>query len=209
MKLDVYKIDGSKSGEQAELPKDIFGIDPNDHVLWLAVTAEQTNKRQGNAATKNRSAVRGGGRKPWRQKGRGTARAGTIRSPLWVGGGRAFGPEPRNLHKDLPKKMKTLARKSAYSYKAKDEKIRLIEDFSFEEVKTKRMVDILKALEMDSQKTLVVVPENSKELYLSCRNIPNVQIREARVCSTFDILNAETLLIQKSGLAKIKEVLSK
>ena len=143
MKVDLYKIDGSKAGKQVTLSKDVFGIEPSDHAIWMAVTAEMTNRRQGTSATKNRSAARGGGRKPWRQKGRGTARAGTIRSPIWVGGGRAFGPSPQDHHKGIPKKMKQLARRSALSYKAKNEKIRLVEDFKLDEPKSKKIVEIL------------------------------------------------------------------
>jgi large subunit ribosomal protein L4 len=209
VKLDVYKTNGSKAGEQKMLAKDIFGIEPNDHAIWLAVTAELTNRRQGNAATKNRSLVRGGGRKPWRQKGRGTARAGTIRSPLWVGGGRIFGPEPRCYRKKIPRKLKTLARKSALTYKARDEKIRLIEDFTFESPKTKQMAEILKKQKLDTIKTLLLLPENNRTLWLSGRNIPSLAIREISNFSTYDVMNADTLIIQKSALDKIKEVLAK
>lgn len=209
VKLDVYKIDGSKSGEQVDLQKSIFEIKPNDHVLWLAVNVEMTNRRQGTVSTKNRSAVRGGGRKPWKQKGRGGARAGTSRSPVWVGGGRTFGPSPRDLHKDIPKKMSRLARRSALSYKAKDEKITMVEDFSFDTPKTRNIADMLTSLDLNNKKTLILVPEKNDAVYLSCRNIPRLEIREATDFSTYDILKADVLLIQKSGLAKINEVLAK
>ncbi len=209
VKLDVYKTDGSKSGEQVDLPKSIFEIKPNDHVLWLAVNVEMTNRRQGTVSTKNRSAVRGGGRKPWRQKGRGAARAGTTRSPLWVGGGRVFGPSPRDLHKDITKKMSRLARRSALSYKAKDKKITMLEDLSFEAPKTKTIANMLASLEIGNKKALFLVPEKNDAVYLSCRNIPRLEIREAGNFSTYDVLKADILLIQKSGLAKLNEVLSK
>lgn len=209
VKVDVKKIDGSNSGEQVELPEEIFGIEPNDHAIWQAVTAQLNNSRQGTVMTKNRSRVSGGGKKPWRQKGRGTARAGTIRSPLWVGGGRVFGPQPRNYHTALNKKIKRLARLSALSYKAKDEKIHFVEDFSFDVPKTRQMTELLKSFGLDQTKTLLVLAEGSKAIWLSGRNIQRLAVREADGFSTYDIMNAEALLIQKSALAKIKEVLVK
>jgi large subunit ribosomal protein L4 len=209
VKLDIFKIDGSKAGNQVTLNSKIFGIEPNDHVIWLAVTAELANRRQGSSATKNRSAVRGGGRKPWRQKGRGTARAGTIRSPLWVGGGRTFGPSPRQYSKKMTKKVKQLARKSALSYKAKEKKIRFIEDFNFEAPKTKEMATILRNLTLDSTRTLLLTADPNRILWLSSRNIHQLDIRDAMGFSTYDIMKADTLLIQKGALKKINEVLGK
>lgn len=209
MKLDIYKIDGSTTGEQLKLLPEIFSIEPNDHAIWFVVTAEMTNRRHGTVGTKNRSAVRGGGRKPWRQKGRGTARVGTIRSPLWRGGGRIFGPTPRSYRKRVPKKVNRLARKSALSYKAKEEKVRLVEDFSFETPKTKQMVDILKQLQLDATKTLLLVPQANRSVWLSGRNLPLLSVKESTGFSTYDVLNAEMLLIQKSALRKINEVLGK
>ena len=209
VKVDVKKIDGSNSGKQADLPKSIFGVEPNDHAIWQAVTAQQANSRQGTVMTKNRSRVRGGGRKPWRQKGRGTARVGTIRSPLWVGGGRIFGPQPRDYHKGMNKKVKRLARISALSHKAKDAKIQCIEDFSFEAPKTKQMAEMLQGLGLDKTKTLLLLGEGSRTVWLSGRNIQHLTVRDAGSFSTYDIMNAEVLLIQQSALAKIKEVLVK
>jgi large subunit ribosomal protein L4 len=209
VKTDVFKINGTKTGAQATLPSKIFGIDPNEHAIWLAVTAEMANRRHGNAATKNRSAVRGGGRKPWRQKGRGTARAGTIRSPLWVGGGRIFGPSPRCYTKRMTKKMGKLARKSALSFKAKEEKIRLVEDFIFESPKTRQMLDILKNFQLHAVKTLLLVPEANRSILLSCRNLPLLSVKESACFSTYDVVDAEMILIQKSALTKINEVLGK
>jgi len=209
VKLDVHKIDGSTTGEQLKLLPEIFNIEPNDHAIWFVVTAEMANRRQGTVGTKNRSAVRGGGRKPWRQKGRGTARVGTIRSPLWIGGGRIFGPTPRSYRKRVPKKVNRLARKSALSYKAKEEKVRLVEDFSFETPKTKQMVDILKQLQLDATKTLLLVPQANRSVWLSSRNLPLLSVKESNGFSTYDVLNAEMLLIQKSALMKINEVLGK
>jgi large subunit ribosomal protein L4 len=209
VKLDVYKIDGKTSGEQVDLPKKIFGIEPNDHAIWQAVTTEQANIRQGTVSTKNRSAVRGGGRKPWRQKGRGTARAGTIRSPLWVGGGRVFGPEPRSYAKRIPAKVKVLARKSALTHKAKNEKIRMVEDFTLETPKTKELYAILKKLKLNENKVLLLTAESVNAIWLSGRNIPYFNVREAGTFSTQDVVRADTLLIQKGALKRISEVLGK
>ena len=132
MTLEILKIDGKPSGKKVKLDKEIFGIQPNDHAIYLSVKAFLANQRQGTHKAKERSEVRGGGKKPWRQKGRGTARAGTIRSPLWIGGGTIFGPRPRDYRQKLPQKVKQLARKSALSYKAKDEQLIIVEDFTFE-----------------------------------------------------------------------------
>ena len=209
VKLDILNINGKTTGDQVTLDSKIFGIEPNDHAIWLAVTAELANQRQGTSSAKNRSAVRGGGRKPWKQKGRGVARAGTIRSPLWVGGGRIFGPSPRSYKTKLPKKMSRLARCSALSHKAKDGNVSLIEEFSFDAPKTKNLAEILKKLKLDSTKTLLLLSKTDRAVWLSSRNIPHLCVREADSFSTYDVVNADRLLIQKDGLKKIKEVLSK
>ncbi len=187
---------------------DIFNAEPNDHLMYQAVTAELANKRQGNASTKGRSEVRGGGRKPWRQKGRGTARVGTIRSPLWVGGGRTFGPQPHSYAKKFPKKMKRLARISALSTKTKADAVTMIEDFTIESGKTKDMAAVLQGLGMDNVKILLMIAENDEKLVQAGRNIPNLEIRIAQTASTYDILNCQRLLIQKSAAEKIEEVLT-
>lgn len=209
MKLDVLKIDGTPSGEQMDLSPDVFGIEPNDHAIWLSVTAEMGNMRHGTNATKNRSEVSGGGKKPWAQKGRGTARAGSIRSPIWVGGGRAFGPEPRDYRKRIPLKVKQLARKSVLAYKAKEDNIRLVEDFSFEKPKTGEMDRILKALKLSGKKTLLILQKPDRTVWLSGRNIPMLSVKEATLFSTHDAMHSDVLLIQKSALTKINEVLGK
>jgi large subunit ribosomal protein L4 len=209
VKLDIYKTDGTMAGEQAKLPNEVFGIEPKKHAIWLAVNVEMTNRRQGTASTKNRSNVRGGGRKPWRQKGRGAARAGTIRSPLWVGGGRIFGPKPKCYSKQIPKKVSRLARKSVLSMRAKENKILLIEDFTFDTPKTQKISDILKSLKIMDKKTLLLTSETSHSIWLSGRNIQLFDVKEALCFSTVDIMNAEMLLIQKGALQKIKEVLTK
>ena len=143
MKLDIYKIDGKTSGKTIDLSENIFGIEPNDHAIYLSVKSYLANQRQGTHKAKERGEVRGGGKKPWKQKGRGGARAGTIRSPLWVGGGTIFGPRPRDYRQDLPKKVKRLARKSALSHKVKDEQLIVVEDFNFEKPKTKEFRSFL------------------------------------------------------------------
>lgn len=206
MELEIYKKDGLASGEKIDLPEKVFSIEPNDHAIYQAVRSTMVNKRQGNASTKNRSAARGGGRKPWRQKGRGVARAGTIRSPLWVGGGRVFGPLPRDLKMKLPKKMKLLAKKSALTYKALQNEIKIIEDFELEAAKTKEMFFILKNIELDSTKVLLVTPSTNETILKAGRNIPNLTIRSAGDLNTYDILNCQVMLVQKSALDKIKEV---
>ena len=208
MKLEVYKIDGSKSGETAELSDSIFGIEPNDHVIYLAVKAYLANRRQGTHKAKERSEVRGGGRKPWRQKGRGTARAGTIRSPLWVGGGTVFGPRPRSYRQKLNKKVMKLARKSALSYKAKANQILVIEDFDFEAPKTSKFAEILKSLNLDGKKVLLLTDETRNNLYKSGRNIPKVNILEAYKASTYDLVNNQILVIQQSAIKKIEDILN-
>jgi len=208
MKLDIYKNDGSKSGESITLDKKIFGIEPNDHVIYLSVKAHLANKRQGTHKAKERNEVRGGGRKPFKQKGRGGARAGTIRSPLWVGGGTIFGPRPRNYSQSINKKVKTLARKSALSYKAKASQIVIVEDFNFDAPKTKDFNAILKALNLNGKKTLLLTGENLVNVYKSGKNIDKVNILEATIASPYDILNNQVLLMQKSAVEKIVNILN-
>ncbi len=198
MTLDVLKIDGSKSGEKIELAESIFWIEPNDHAIYLAVKAFLANQRQGTHKAKERSEVRGGGKKPWRQKGRGGARAGTTRSPLWVGGGTIFGPRPRNYRQDLPLKVKRLARKSAFSYKVKDEQLIIVEDFNFDQPKTKDFVKILDSLKVSGKKVLMLTNGLQSAVYKSGRNLPKVKVIEAAKASTYDILNNQVLILQKS-----------
>ncbi len=208
MKLEVYKIDGSKSGETVELTDDIFAIEPNDHVIYLAVKAHLANKRQGTHKAKERNEVSGGGRKPWRQKGRGTARAGTTRSPLWVGGGTIFGPRPRNYRQKLNKKVLRLARKSAYSYKAKANQIMIVEDFDFEAPKTSEFNSILKSLNLDNKKVLLLTNSTKENVYKSGRNIPKVNIVEAEKASTYDLVNNQVLVIESGAVEKIEKILN-
>ncbi|BDQ04370.1 50S ribosomal protein L4 [Ignavibacterium sp.] len=209
MTVNVLKIDGSKSGETIELSENIFAIEPNDHAIYLDVKAYLANQRQGTHKAKERGEVRGGGKKPWKQKGRGGARAGTIRSPLWVGGGTIFGPRPRDYRQDLPKKVKQLARKSALSYKVKDEQLIVVEDFSFDKPKTKDFVNVLESLKLSGKKVLLLTGDYKPEVYKSGRNIPKVQVLEAAKATTYDLLNNQVLVMQKSAVNVIENILSK
>jgi large subunit ribosomal protein L4 len=207
MQVDVYKIDGTLSGEKVELDANIFEIEPNDHAIYQAVRSIQANQRQGTHKVKTRSEVSGGGRKPFKQKKTGRARAGTTRSPLWVGGGSIFGPTPHDYVIKLTAKMRKLARKSALSYKAKDGAVKVVEDFQFDEVKTKKMSAVLKALSLDKQKTLLLTKTTDGILLKSGRNIPKLQVREADKASTFEILKNQVLLVQKSAVDVLQKSL--
>ena len=207
MQVDVYKIDGTPSGEKVELDAKIFEIEPNDHAIYQAVRSIQANKRQGTHKVKTRSEVSGGGKKPFKQKKTGRARAGTTRSPLWIGGGSIFGPTPHEYSVKLPLKVRKLARKSALSYKAKDGAIKIVEDFQFDAIKTKKMTAVLKALAIDKQKTLLLTKTTDLTLLKSGRNIEKLQVREADKASTFEILKNQVLLIQKSAVEVLQQSL--
>ncbi len=209
MTLDIYKIDGTLSGEKLILADDIFGIEPNDHAIYLSVKSFLANQRQGTSKAKERGEVSGGGKKPWKQKGRGGARAGTTRSPLWVGGGTIFGPRPRNYREDISKKIKKLARKSALSYKFKDNQIIVVEDFSIEKPKTKEFESIIKALKVSGKKILLLTNGTIESIYKSGRNISKVKILEAENVSTYDILNNQILILQKSAVETLSKALIK
>ena len=205
MTLDVFKIDGSKSGDKIDLSDSIFAIEPNDHAIYLSVKSFLANQRQGTSKAKERGEVRGGGKKPWKQKGRGGARAGTSRSPLWVGGGTIFGPRPRDYRQDLPKKVRRLARKSAFSYKVKDSQLLIVEDFNIEQPKTKEFSKILNALKVNGKKILLLTEANNPNVYKSGRNIPKVKVLEASKASTYDLLNNQVLILQKSAVKEIEK----
>jgi large subunit ribosomal protein L4 len=207
MELEVYKKDGTKSGETVTLAPEVFEITPNDHAIYQAVRSIQANQRQGTHKVKGRSEVRGGGRKPFKQKKTGRARAGTTRSGLWVGGGSIFGPQPHEYSVKLPAKVRALARKSALSYKAKDNSIVVVEDFSLEAPKTKELTTVLKALSLSGKKTLLLTTKNEEGIYKSSRNIPTVSVREADKASTYDILDTQVLLIQKSAVEILQKSL--
>jgi large subunit ribosomal protein L4 len=207
MQVEVYKIDGTPSGEIVELDPKIFEIEPNDHAIYQAVRSIQANQRQGTHKVKPRNEVSGGGKKPFKQKKTGRARAGSTRSPIWVGGGSIFGPHPHDYVVKLPAKVRRLARKSALSYKAKDGAVKVVEDFQFEEVKTKKMASVLKALELDKRKTLLLTKATDTVLLKSGRNIQKLQVREADKASTFEILKNQVLLIQKSAVDVLQQSL--
>jgi large subunit ribosomal protein L4 len=209
MELNVYRKDGTPSGEKVTLNPDVFGVEPKDHVLYLVVKSYLANQRQGTNSVKGRSEVAGGGRKPFRQKGTGRARQGTIRAPHMVGGGRAFGPVPRDYRQDLPKKVKALARKSALSYKAKNEKIVVVEDFEFDVPKTRQLVEMLEKLKVDDRKVLILTKTYDINFYKSARNIPYKQVLQAPQFSAYDVLNAQVVVIQKGAVEIVNEVLGK
>ena len=200
MKLPILTTEGKDSGDQIELADSIFGIEPNETAIYEDVRRYMANQRQGTSNTKERGQVRGGGRKAYRQKGTGQARRGSIRSPLLKGGGTVFGPSPRDHSFKMSKKTKRLARKSAWSAKAADEAIKLIDDFTFDEPKTRKVADILKSLNIEDQKVLILTADTDKVLYKSARNIPNVEVLEANKPTTYHILDAEVILIQKSAV---------
>lgn len=200
MELKVYKIDGTESGETVTLPESVFGIEPNTHLIYQAVRTYLSNQRQGTHKTKERSEVRGGGKKPFRQKGTGRARQGTSRSPLMVGGGTIFGPKPHKYTLTLPKKAARLARKSALSLKAKENEIMIVQDFSFETPKTKDLFNILKGLKIEDKKTLLLVPSKNETVYKSGRNIPKLNVLISDKAATYELLNNKILLIQKSAV---------
>jgi len=209
MELEVYKISGDKTAKTVTLSDDIFGITPNDHAIWLDVKLILANQRQGTSKAKERSEVSGSTRKIKRQKGTGTARAGDINSPVMRGGGRAFGPRPRDYEFKLNKKLRTLARKSALAYKAQENSIMILEDFKFEEAKTKNFTAILSSFKLSDKKTLVVMPDTDLNLVLSSRNLKKAKVMRAEMLNTYDILNANNLLIAESSVPIIEEILGK
>jgi large subunit ribosomal protein L4 len=207
MQLEVYKTDGTPTGQMVTLDPTVFEIEPNDHAIYMMVRSTMANQRQGTHKVKSRGEVRGGGRKPFKQKKTGQARAGTTRSPLWVGGGSIFGPKPHDYVVKLTAKMKKLARKSALSYKAKDGAIVVVEDFSVDAPKTKQVSQIIKALSLQSKKTLLLTKATDSVLYRSGRNITRLEINAADKASTYDIVNNQVLLIQKSAVDVLQQSL--
>ena len=209
MEVSVLNINGQETGKKVTLNDAIFGIEPNDHVLYLDVKQYLANQRQGTAKLKERSEHAGSTRKLGRQKGGGGARRGDINSPILVGGGRVFGPKPRDYSFKLNKKVKVLARKSALSYKAKDNDIIVVEDFNFEAPKTKEFVNFAKNLKVVDKKALVVLPNINKNVYLSARNIQSAEVMTANAINAYKILNAEVLVIAESSLPIIENILNK
>ena len=209
MEVSVLNINGQETGRKVTLNEAIFGIEPNDHVLWLDVKQYLAAQRQGTAKTKERSEVSGSTRKLGRQKGGGGARRGDINSPVLIGGGRVFGPKPRNYDFKLNKKVKVLARKSALSYKAQDNGIVVVEDFTLEAPKTKDFINITKNLKVEGKKILVLLPEANKNVYLSARNLQGAEVMPASTLNTYKVLNADVLVIAESSLKAIEAVLIK
>ncbi len=203
-KVAVYNMAGAQVGE-IELNDNVFGIEPNKAVMYDFIKMQLANKRQGTSSTKTRTEVRGGGKKPWRQKGTGRARVGSSRNPVWRGGGIAFGPKPRDYSYKLPQKVRRLALKSALSTKVLDHKIIVVDELSFEQPKTKIMVQALEALKV-GKKTLVVTADGNANVVKSARNIEGVKPLRADFINVYDILKYDTLLITRDAVAMVEEV---
>ena len=209
MEISVLNINGQETGRKVVLNDAVFGIEPNDHVLYLDVKQYLANQRQGTAKSKERSEHAGSTRKLGRQKGGGGARRGDINSPVLVGGGRVFGPKPRDYRFKLNKKVKVLARKSALSYKAQEQAIVVVEDFTMEAPKTKDLVNITKNLKVEGKKSLFVLSETNKNVYLSSRNLQRSKIMSANQLNSYNVLNADVLVITESSLQTIDNILNK
>lgn len=208
MKLKVLNTSGAETGKEVNLPKDIFGVEPNDHAIYLDVKQYQANQRQGTHKSKDKSEITGSTRKLKRQKGTGTARAGSIKSGVFRGGGRFHGPRPRDYSFKLNKKLKQLARKSALSYKASEKQVYVIDSISLDAPKTKNYADILANLKLNENKTLMVLPNYDNNVYLSAKNIPGAEVLVASDINTYQILNANSLILVEDSISKIKETLN-
>ena len=209
MEISVLNINGQETGRKVTLNESIFGIEPNDHVIYLDVKQFLANQRQGTHKSKERSEVSGSTRKLGRQKGGGGARRGDINSPVLVGGGRVFGPKPRDYRFKLNKKVKALARRSALTYKAQENAIIVVEDFNMDAPKTKDFVTIAKNLKVDGKKSLFVLPESNKNVYLSARNLQRTLVTLAANVNTYNVLNADVLVVTENSLKTIDEILNK
>jgi len=207
VELPIYKKDGTESGEKLILEEAAFTIEPNYHAIYLAVKVERANNRQGTHSTKTRAEVSGGGRKPWRQKGTGRARVGSIRSPLWVGGGVAFGPKPRDYSLKINKKVKRLARRSALAYKYIAEAIKVVENLDFDQPKARNIRELLTNFGLMDKKVTILVYRMNRNIALSCRNFYNISLLEARNASTYDLLDNEVILFEPEGLKELNEQL--
>ncbi len=209
MEVVVRNIEGEDTGRKIELKDSIFGIEPNDHAIYLDVKGHMANRRQGTHKAKERAEIVGSTKKLKRQKGTGTARAGSIKSPIFRGGGRAFGPRPKSYNQKVNKKVKQLARKSALSYKAKDEQIIIIEDFNMEKPKSKDFANILSKLKINDKKSLFVLSEANKNIYLSARNLPHTQVVLENGLMTYNILNSNQLVLTENVVKRIEKVFEK
>lgn len=208
MKLKVLNTSGAETGKQVDLPADVFGIEPNDHAIYLDVKQYNANQRQGTHKSKDKGEITGSTKKLKRQKGTGTARAGSIKSGVFKGGGRFHGPRPRNYGFKLNKKLKQLARKSALSYKASSQEIYVIDAISLESPKTKNYADILANLKLDANRTLMVLANSDNNVSLSARNIPLAEVTVASDINTYQILKAKSLILVEDSITKIKETLN-
>jgi large subunit ribosomal protein L4 len=209
MEVSVLNINGQETGRKVALNDAIFGIEPNDHVIYLDVKQYLANQRQGTAKSKERSEVSGSTRKLGRQKGGGGARRGDINSPVLVGGGRVFGPKPRDYRFKLNKKVKVLARKSALTYKAQENSILVVEDFTMDAPKTKDFVNITKNLKVEGKKLLLLLPEVNKNVFLSARNLQQTEVMTASALNTYKVLNADVLVVTENSLQAIDSILTK
>lgn len=207
MKLDVLKIDGTKAGN-ITADKTVFGIEPNAAVVRQAVLAEMTNMRQGTHSSKNRAQVRGGGKKPFKQKGRGMARAGTIRSPLWKGGGTVFGPEPHGYNHKLPKKVSRLARRSVLSNKAAEGKLVVVDDFTLTSHKTSDFISVLTKLDLQNKKVTLLLTGMDENLDKASRNLKDVYLVDAAKVSTYDIIDCDTLVMDRASMTVLTDILA-
>jgi large subunit ribosomal protein L4 len=206
MELEVYNISGQKTAKKALLDDGIFSIEPNDHAIYLDIKQYMANRRQGTHSSKEKGEITGSTRKLKKQKGTGTARFGSIKSPLFRGGGRVFGPQPREYGFKLNKKLKRLARKSALTYKAQENGIIILEDFTFDAPKTKNFISLLKSFELQDKKVLMILAHNDDNIYLASRNIQKTKIVDAASINTYDILNANNIIIAESSLKEIEKV---
>lgn len=209
MDVSVVKYSGENTGRKVALSTDVFGVEPNDHAIYLDVKSFLANQRQGTHKAKQRNEISGSSKKLKKQKGTGGARAGNIKNPQFKGGGRVFGPQPRDYSFKLNKKVKDLARKSALSYKAKDNAIAIVEDFNFAEAKTKQYINMLNALSLAGKKTLVVLPEVVKNVVLAGRNIQKTKVTTADQINTYDVMNAENIVFVESSIGKVVTLLNK
>src|ERR1700743_2065129 len=209
MEVKVLNVSGKETGAKVQLSDTIFGIEPNDHAIYLDVKQFLANQRQGTHKSKQRNEIAGSTRKLYKQKGTGGARAGSVKSPLFNGGGRIFGPQPRDYSFKLNKKLKSLARKSALSYKAKDSSIVVVEDFNFESVKTKNYVKLVADLNVSDVKTLLVLGAANNNVYLSSRNLKKTKVVTVDQLNTYDVLNAGTLLLTTGAVKTLEEALAK
>lgn len=209
MELSVYSISGKETGQKVQLSDEIFGIEPNDHAIYLDVKQYLANQRQGTHKSKERNEIAGSTRKLHKQKGTGGSRKGSIKNPLFKGGGRIFGPQPRDYSFKLNKKLKSLARKSALSYKAQENNIVVLEDFTFNEPKTKNFTNLLESLKLEGHKNLFLLSESNSNVFLSSRNLSKSRVSRAIDMNTYEILNSQKLIITASTIKTIEEAFSK